>query len=142
MAFRRIQGKTKMMKLPVTASTAITAGALVAFSSGYLIAATASSEPYAIAGVLKKTIASTDSDYATARSVEVEVPIEKAVVWEFDVTSGLVAADVGKHCDLTDSLVVNRGASSLDIVQITKVLSTTKGQGILNIGAGAIKGQA
>lgn len=142
MAFRRVQGKTKLMKLPVTTSTAFTAGALVQFSSGLLIPATATSEPYQIPGVIRKTIASTDSDYATARLVEVEVPVEKNVVWEFDVTSGLVAADIGLHCDLTNSLTVNRAASSLDIVNITKVLSTTKGQGILNIGAGAIKGQA
>ena len=132
--FTRKQGRTKMMWLPVTVSTALSKGALVAYSSGYLIAATSTTAPTAIAGVLKKAIASTDADYATARLVAVEVPVENSVVWEADVTSGLVAADVGLYCDLTDSLTVNRGGSSYDVVQCVKVISTTKGLFILNIG--------
>lgn len=134
MSFKRARGKTKTMWLPVTASTAIAAGALVAWSSGKLIAATSSSNPYSIAGVLKKTIASTDSDYASARLVAVEVPVEMNVEWEADVTSGLVAADIGLYQDLTDASTVNRAASSKDVVQCTTVLSTTKGEFILNIG--------
>lgn len=122
------------MWLDVTTSTAISKGALVAWSSGYLIAATSTTAPSTIAGVLCKAIASTDSDYATARLVAVEVPVENNVEWEFAVTSGLVAADRGLYCDLTDSVTVNRGGSTYDVVQITHVLSTTKGQGILNIG--------
>lgn len=132
--FTRKQGRTKIMWLPVTVSTALSKGALVAFSSGYLIAATSTTAPTSIIGVLKKAIASTDSDYATARLVAVEVPIENNVVWEADVTSGLVAADIGLFQDLTNSLTVNRAASSYDVVQCVKVISTTKGWFILNIG--------
>lgn len=126
------------MWLPVTASTAIAAGALVAFSSGKLIAATSTTAGSAIAGVLRKAIAATDSDYASERLVAVEVPVEKNVVWEADVTSGLVAADIGLYQDLTDSVTVNRGASTYDIAQCVKVISTTKGLFYLNIGADAI----
>jgi hypothetical protein len=134
MAFIRKQGKTKIMWLPVTTSTALAVNSLVAWSSGYLIAATSTTAPSSIAGVLKKAIAATDDDYAIARLVPVEVPLENYVVWEFAVTSGLVAADRGLYCDLTDAVTVNRGASSYDVVQVTEVLSTTKGRGILNIG--------
>lgn len=134
MAFRRKQGRTKLMRLPVTTSTAFTAGALVAFASGLLIPATSTSEPKNIVGVIRHTIASTDSDYATARLVEVEVPIENFVVWEADVTSGLVAADIGLFQDLTDSLNVNRAASALDVAQCVGVITTTRGLFILNIG--------
>lgn len=134
MAFVRKQGKTKTMHLPVTPSTAISAGALVAWSSGKLIAATSTTAPTSIAGVLKKAIAATDSDYASDRLVQVEVPVENNVVWEADVTSGLVATDRGLYVDLTDSLTINRGASSYDVAQVVKVISTTKGQFILNIG--------
>ena len=134
MAFTLAQGKTKIMHLPVTVSTALSANSLVAWSSGYLIAATSSSAPSTIAGVLKKAIVAADSDYATARLVEVEVPIENYVVWEADVTSGLVAADVGLYQDLTDAVTVNRAASTYDIVQCVGVKSTTKGLFILNIG--------
>lgn len=132
--FRRHEGKTKIMYLPVTVSTAIAEGALVAFSSGLLIAATNSTAPESIVGVLRKTIAATDADYATARLVPVEVPVEMNTVWEADVTSGLVAADIGLYQDLTDASTVNRGASTYDVVQCVKVLSTTKGLFLLNIG--------
>ncbi len=135
---RRAQGKTKLMFLPMTASTAVSGGTLMTFSSGKLIAATSTTAGHEIIGVLRHTIAATDSDYATdARLVEVEVPVEKNVVWEIDVTSGLVAADVGTYDDLTDGATVNRGASTYDIAYCVKVISSTKGQFILNIGPDA-----
>lgn len=132
--FKLKRGKTKFVWLPVTASTAISAGALVAFSSGYLIAATSSTAPESIVGVLRHTIAATDADYAVARLVEVEVPVELFTEWEADVTSGLVAADVGLYQDLTDASTVNRAASTYDVVQCIKVISATKGVFFLNIG--------
>jgi hypothetical protein len=132
--FKLFKGKTKTVQLPVTPSTAIAEGALVAFSSGYLIAATSSTAPESIAGVLVKAIAATDSDYASARTVAVEVPTEVGTVWTADVTSGLVAADVGLYQDLTDSVTVNRGASTYDVVKCVGVISTTKGLFELNIG--------
>lgn len=135
--FLRHKGKTKFVWLPVTASTALSKGALVAFSSGKLIAATTTTAGSDIAGVIRHAIASTDDDYATERLVEVEVPVEKNVVWEGDVTSGLVAADIGLYQDLTSSTHVNRAGSVYDIVQCVKVLSTTKGLFYLNIGVDA-----
>ena len=125
-------GKVKNILLPVTPSTAIAAGALVAFSSGKLIAATASTAAADIVGILVKAIAATDSDYASDRLVEVQVPMEKSLEVEFD-TASLVAGDIGTIADLTDSVTVNRGASSVDVIRITKVISSTKGRGILLI---------
>lgn len=122
------KGKTKFIYLPVTTSTAITAGTLVSFASGLLVAATSSSASVDIIGVLRHTIASTDVDYATARLVEVEVPVERNTVWDADVTTGLVAADIMKEVDLTDGNNVNRGASSIKAVRPVVVYSTTKGQ--------------
>jgi len=137
--FRRKEGKTKIMYLPVTASTAIANGALVAWSGGKLIAAANNPAPETIVGVLRKTIAATDADYAVdLRPVPVEVPVEMNTVWEADVTTGLVAADVGLYQDLTDASTVNRAASTYDVVQCVKVLSTTKGLFHLNIGTLAI----
>ena len=135
--FLRKSGKTKTVPLPVTASTTIAKGALVVWSSGRLIAATSTTVCSDTAGVLVKAIASTDDDYADTRDVLVEVPIEKDVVWEADVTSGLVVADVGLYQDLTDSVTVNRAASTYDIVQCRGVISTTKGLFVLNIGTDA-----
>jgi hypothetical protein len=127
MAFQVIQGKTKEVQMPVTPSTAIAAGTLVTFSSGKLVAAGAATSPLLIEGILKATIAATDADYASDRLVSVIVPIEKHVVYEADVTSGLVVTDIGAEFDLTSGTHVNRGAGSVDVVKPLKVISTTKG---------------
>ena len=134
MSFKVNKGRVVRRWLPVTPSTAIAAGAIVSWSSGKLIAATSSTAAITHAGVLEKTIAATDDDYASDRLVSVLVPIEKNVVWEADVTSGLVAADVGLEQDLTDASTVNRGASSVDVAQCVGVISTTKGLFHLKIG--------
>ena len=134
MAFTRYRGKTKTEWLPVTASTAITKGDIVSYSSGELIAATSGTTALSHAGVIKKTIAATDSDYADARLVPVEVPVEKNVEWKAPVTSGLVAADVGLLVDLTDANTIDRSASTIDAAQVKSVISTTEGTFILNLG--------
>ena len=127
------EGLTKNIQLPVTASTVIAQGAFVAFSSGKLIAATSTTASYEIIGVLVRAIAATDSDYADERLVDVQVPVEMNTVWIGDVTSGLVAADIGLFQDLTDSVTVDRSASTYNPVQCVKVLSTTKGEFLLNL---------
>jgi hypothetical protein len=133
MAFIRHKGKTKTAWYPVTASTAFTKGDIVSFSSGYLIPATSSTAASTHIGVIKKTIATTDADYASARLVPVEVPVEKNVEWRAPVTSGLVAADVGLLVDLTDAGTINRGASSVDAAQVRGVISSTQGIFVLNL---------
>jgi hypothetical protein len=134
MAFTRYRGKTKTVWLPVTVSTAFTKGDIVSYSSGELIAATSGTTALSHAGVIKKTIAATDSDYADARLVPVEVPVEKNVEWKAPVTSGLVAADVGLLVDLTDAGTIDRTASTIDAAQVKSVISTTEGTFILNLG--------
>ena len=101
--FIRKQGKTKTIYLPVAASAgAMAEGSLVALSSGTLVLATNTVESYYIIGVLRKAVTTADSDYATARDLPVEVPVEKNVVWEADVKVGtLVASSVGLYFDLT-----------------------------------------
>jgi hypothetical protein len=132
--FIRKQGKTKLLWLPVTVSTALSKGSIVAWSNGYLIAATNSSAPSTHVGVIRHAITAADADYAKARLVEVEVPVENNVLWEADVTATLVVADRGLYCDLTDALTVNRGASTYDVVQVVRYISTTKADVILNLG--------
>lgn len=123
------------MWLPLATSTACSVDSIVAWNgSGYLIAATSTTAPTAHVGIIREAITSASSEYTTAGLVPVEVPVEKNVVWEGAVTSGLVVADRGLFQDLTDASTVNRGASSYDAVQCVKVLSTTKGHFILNLG--------
>ena len=128
MAFIVVRGGTKEIQLPVTTSTELSKNSLVTFTSGKLVAATAGTAAVDIVGVLKNAIVSTDDDYATARNVSVLVPTEKHVIFEADVTSGLVAGDIGAEFDLTSATHVNRGAGSVDVVKCTGVISTTKGR--------------
>lgn len=139
MAFTRKKGKTKLMWLPMTASTVAVDGSLVELTSGQLTIATNTSKAHNIVGVIRKTIVSTDADYATAgRLVPVEVPVEKYVEWEAPVAVGTLAAtSVGAYFDLgTDDLgaSVDQSASAENIVFCTKYLSATKGWFILNVG--------
>lgn len=134
MAFKRYRGNTKTAWLPVTTSTTFTVGDIVAWSSGLLIKATSSTAAKDHVGVIKKTIAATDADYATARLVPVEIPVGKMVEWLAPVTSGLVATDIGTWVDLTDAGTINRGASTYDAAQVKSVISSTQGTFILNLG--------
>lgn len=127
MAFILRRGEVKTVYLPVTTSTVLTVNTLVTFSSGLLVAATSSTAAADIVGVVRKTIASTDSDYATARTIPVDVPQERFTEWEADFTASLVAGDIGAECDLTDAGTVNRGASSIKAIRPKTVISTTKG---------------
>jgi hypothetical protein len=133
MAFYAIAGRTKEIQLPVTPSTAISEGALVTFSGGKLVAAGAATAAVNIVGILKKAILASDADYATDRLVSVLVPVEKHVLYEADVTSGLVAGDVGGEFDLTSSTHVDRSASAVDVVKCLGVISSTKGLFLVKI---------
>lgn len=141
--FIRKQGKTKVMYFPVAASAgAMAEGSVVALASGTLILATNTTPSYYCVGVLRKTVTTADSDYATARLLPVEVPVEKNVVWEADVTVGTLATtSVGLYFDLTtadDGSGVDQSASTFDIAFCTKFISTSKGEFILNIGSDGI----
>ena len=137
------RGLTKDIYLPIAASVAAVEGTLMAFSSGTLIIATATTAPSTIIGVLRKTIKTTDSDYASAKFVPVQVPVEHYVEWEMDVVTGtLVVGDVGLYCDITTASAstipstcgVNRDGSTYDVVQISRFVSTTKDIVFLNTG--------
>jgi hypothetical protein len=130
--FIRSRGKTKFMYLPVTPSTALSVNSLLTWSGGLLVAAAAGTAADNIVGILRHAITSTDDDYADSRLVEVEVPVEKNVEYEFD-TSGLVAGDLGADVDLTDAVTVNRAATAVGVVRVLKRISATKGIGLIRI---------
>lgn len=127
---------------PMTASTVAGAGALMVPSSGKLIVATNTAKAYSIVGVLRHTIAATDADYASERLVEVEVPVEKWVIWNAPVNVGtLVATSMGLYFDLsTDDLgaAVDQSATAENIAFCTKYLSATEGEFVLNFGPESI----
>lgn len=128
MAFIAKDSRLKNQNLPVTPSTVLAKNSLVTFTSGKLVAATAGTASVDIIGIYEgKAIASTDADYAVDRLIGIKIPTGRFFLVEADVTSGLVATDVGGEFDLTDASTVNRGASSVDVVRCVRRISATKG---------------
>lgn len=112
-----------------TASTALTKDTVVAFNgSGTLVAATASTNPAAIAGIIQRDVLSTDSDYASSVPVDVEVPRQKEDFFIADVEAGtLTQAIVGTRIDLNDAAGINIAGTSKLQVFVEQVLNTTGG---------------
>lgn len=139
MGFRRIQGKTKFMYFGSTASQAIAEGAVVALSSGRLIPAANDTEPSTCIGVIRHAITSASAEYATAGTlVEVEVPVEKMVVWEAGtLAANLANTDQGTYMDLTTADTgdaVDTSVSTLDTVLCVGYINASLGKFVLNIG--------
>jgi hypothetical protein len=126
MAFILRKGKSVIENWPIAASQVVVAGDLVyANGSGTVIPADSTSGDHL--GIAMKTIASTDSDYAVAKSL----PVLKAYadnIYEVDVDTGtaLTAAMVGNQYDLTDANSLNVGATSKKVVTIVGFISATK----------------
>lgn len=118
----------------MTTSLALLKGTLVEFTSGRIAAADADEAGDAIVGVLGKTIASTDTDYATARLVPVEVPTERHVMWEADAT-GFTAGgtDEGVEYGISDSATVDQTETTAKAFKVMQVVSATKVRGYLKV---------
>ena len=125
MALILYRGLTKTIWFPRPASQAFTKGALVyTNTSGQVIPADATSARHV--GVIKRTVVSTDDDYATEDVlVPIQVPIERWVEWRV-LTASAVADDILEEIDLTDSVTANRGASSKDALLVTRFVSATE----------------
>lgn len=134
MAFRKVKGLTRREWLTVTASTALAKGTLVEFTSGKLAAADADETGDATVGVLDKTIAATDADYAVVRKVPVLIPVERHVLWEADA-SGFTADNTqeGVEYGISDSGTVDYTETTAKLFKVTQVLSATKVRGYLKI---------
>ena len=138
MAFKPFKGRFKFEYLPVTTSTALLGGNLVEATSGLLAAADTDEAAVDVRGVLVKTIASTDSDYATARRVAIIVPTDKHCVWEADTGGSFVATDIGVEYGITASGtapgdVVDRTETTADLFLMTEFLTASKIRGYLKL---------
>lgn len=126
MAFTLKKGRSVIENWPIAASQVVVAGDLVYMGgSGTVIPADSTSGDHI--GIALKTIATTDSDYAVAKSL----PVLKAYhdnVYLVDVDTGtaLTAAMVGNQYDLTDANSLNVGATSKKVVTIVGFISATK----------------
>jgi len=130
-------GKWELKKIPMKASTAMAMGAAIGIEiSGNTTTGNHTKQGVENAsgadfvGILAQTIASTDSDYATAGKLKsVFVPQSPAAEATFTVGAGtFTAADVGKtveiHSDSVSLAVDTAGKGA----RITKYISSTRGR--------------
>jgi hypothetical protein len=121
-AVRRFKGKTKFVHLPVTTSTAFAKDSLVEMTSG--LVGVADDNDTALSGVIRHTIASTDDNYATARTVEVEVPVERHVIWEFTGQSGFTSSDIGGEYGIQSAVLLDQADTTNKVFLVTEVLNS------------------
>lgn len=119
------RGKFHTEWYPKKVSTAFTMNDLVFIdSNGFLDKCTSTTAT--CMGLIQKTVASTDSDYATATMVPVLVG-ETDAEFLCDVDTGTAAqTDCGEGIDLTDHNGVDVTASTYDIFFVTKFISTAQ----------------
>jgi len=134
--FYPASGTWKVMYFRKKASTAFSAGRLVAFESngaaGDPIEPADASDAELI-GIGLKTVASGDSDYADNTRYPVLVPQEKAAEMFGTVGTGtLTVADEGLEMDLKDASEVDQSASTTDVLVCTKFITSSFGRFIIN----------
>ena len=129
MATLPYRGKFHVEWYPKTASHAFTEGDMVtilnsAAGVGYLTSATSSSPQ--VIGTIQKTVASTDSDYASTTKVPVLVGNTDAE-WLFNSADGGAQTEVGQFVDAANDLLLDLGtAYTYGVAQITDVISSTQ----------------
>lgn len=140
MAFKRLDGKTKYMYFKGDTALQVRDGGLVGLTDSGTLTPLRNDSTDRPVGVARRNDTTTDS-----AMVPVEVPIEEAVEWEFDVDSdaGLADSDVGTTVavDTTGGNSVLAGDSAgmrVDVsdvtfptILITRRISATKGVGVL-----------
>jgi len=112
------------------ASEAFTFNDIVTISTtGYLTRATDAAN-MVVAGLVQKTVASTDSDYASATRIPVLVCGGEAVFEMTASTTEAAITDIGELVDLdaagTAHQAVDVGTSQYDVFRVTGFISTTK----------------
>jgi len=126
------------MYYPMTTAETPVAGSVMIMTVGsnLITAYTAGDDNSIVVGVLRHSITSASPEYATVTPVEVEVPVEKNVLWSCnEVGTGTAAAgDVGTYADLDDSVSIDVDNSADDMFFITQVISQTDVRGVLNMG--------
>lgn len=136
MSFYPISGDWAVKYFRKVASTAFKSNNLVAFATnggaGDPIEPADASDT-TILGIGIKTVASTDSDYASNTRIPVLVPQNKASEMECDDVDGtMVVDDEGLLVDISNAESANRAASTTDVLVATRFISATKGRFSIN----------
>lgn len=128
MAFERYNSEPNIQVFKKVASTAFTKGALVAIdANGFITPAVTASASNDLMGIIQRTIASTDADYAQNTYVEVDTFVRKMDWFVADVGTGTPAqTDVGEAVEIDNSLTVDVVAVATPLVRVEKIISPTK----------------
>lgn len=133
------KGKFHIEYFPKTASTAFAFGDAVtilstAAGAGTLVKVDNASTR--VIGLIQKTVAATDADYASTTEVPVLVGDVDAE-YLFDVSTGAPATtDIGEMIDFDDENSVDVTAYTTGQILVTRVISSTQVAGKLNKGFG------
>ncbi len=128
MAWSPLKGSTKLKWFPKTASQVFTTGALVDVVDGFIEVCDIARQSHS--GVIQKTVAATDTDYASATRLPIQVPCTPSVEWKASLLSTDTAAttDVGNFLDIGGSPVgidVTNASSDDDAFLVSAVLDST-----------------
>lgn len=107
------------------ASQAIARNSVVCLdANGFLIPATATTTN--VKGIAQEAIASTDSDYATARNTTIDVPLP-GDLFTMDCNTTITQAMVGNFFDLADANVVDNSDAlgAIDVVELVRIEKAT-----------------
>lgn len=131
------KGKFHVEWYPKVASTAFAMNDMVYLdANGYLTPAVDGAN-IVVVGLIQKTIAATDTDYASTTKVPVLVG-DKDAEFLCDVSTGTAAqTDVGEWIDIDDEDSVDVSASTYDIFFVTKFVSATQVVAKLGVKSGA-----
>lgn len=137
MSFYPHSGAWDLMYPRKVASTAFTPNNLVAYegngATGDPVEPADASDTL-ILGIGMKTVASTDSDYASNTRIPVLIPRDKASTMKCDDVDGtMVVADEGLLVDLTNAESANRAASTTDVLFVRQFISATVGIFSINL---------
>lgn len=137
MSFFRISGVANIQQMNGAASTVLVANGLVTMASGALGKSASTSN--VISGICLETRATTDSDYATAKPVLVDMLGPNVLVYCDNVTGTLTAAMEGQFMKLSSTAgVVADAGTATDtpaaalVLMLVKYISATQGYFMVN----------
>ena len=135
MAFRPYQGPYKYQWASVTTSQIFTTGAMIDVVSGLIEVCVITRRSHS--GIIQRTVAATDTDYATARRLPFMVPASPVTKFRSTVlsTDTAVATDVGNYFDLGGTPVgidSTRASSDDDAFLVSDFLGANAVAGFIN----------
>jgi len=119
--FTVLRGTVKNEPVQLAANTAVAEGAVIVNNgSGRYVAATSTS--YGRAGIVSRTVLSSDSDYAAGAFVDIIVPVQSDVVFKGTRSAGTLTA--GTYADLADSVSIAGSTSTKKHLFVKEVLDS------------------